>query len=177
MKKICMVAVVACFTVLCAGVITHVMAEENAAAAVEQLKTDLQKSGVASGDIKTAESSMKDLINNGATPKEAGSVVSQTVKQAHAQGLKGKDLAAKVHEAVKSRKAQLEEAKKKAKEASEAAKKKGKEAVEKAEKAKKDAEKAAEKAKKEAEKAKKEAEKAAEKAKKEAEKQAGKGKK
>jgi len=45
------------------------------------------------------------------------SVVAQAAKQAKALGLKGKDLAAKVQEAVKARKAQMAEARGKAKEA------------------------------------------------------------
>jgi NIMA (never in mitosis gene a)-related kinase len=59
---------------------------------------------------------MKDLVNEGESPKEAGNVVSQAAAQAHQQGLKGKDLAAKVHEAVQQRKAQKDEAKKKERE-------------------------------------------------------------
>ena len=136
MKAIGVIVALAYFVVLSAGAITVVKAEETAAQAVEQMKTDLQNSGVASSDVRTAESSMKGLINSGVTPKEAGNVVSRSVKQAHAQGLKGKDLAAKVHEAVNERKDQMKAAKQKEKEARKKANEAAKNAQKKAKKAK-----------------------------------------
>jgi hypothetical protein len=44
------------------------------------------------------------LITNGENPKNAGNIVSRAAHEAHAQGLKGRDLANKVHEAIQKRK-------------------------------------------------------------------------
>lgn len=93
------------------------MAEKGASK--EELKsvvTDLSNKRVRGDDLKQSVNSIKDLVNEGESPKEAGNVVSQAAAQAHQQGLKGKDLAAKVHEAVQQRKAQKDEAKKKERE-------------------------------------------------------------
>lgn len=76
--------------------------------------TELSKSEVKGEDLKKAVDSMNDLVNDGEKPSEAGNVISAAVAQAHADGLKGKDLAAKVHEAINQRKAQRLEAKGKA---------------------------------------------------------------
>ena len=107
------------------------MAEKGATK--EELKsvvTKLSNNGIKGDDLKQSVNSMKDLVNKGENHKEAGSIVSQAVAQAHAQGLTGKDLAAKVHEAIQQRKAIKDEAKKKADEA----KKKGQEKTKKTEK-------------------------------------------
>jgi hypothetical protein len=114
MKRISLIITCCCFLLLSTSI---VKAEENQATVTEQMKGDLQNSGVAAGDIKAAESSMNELVKGGTSPQEASSIVSQTVKQAHSQGLKGKDLAAKVHEAVKARKAQHKAAEGKVEEA------------------------------------------------------------
>lgn len=111
----------------------------------KEITTELQESGtIAAADASNVKSSVKTLIDSGATRDEAKNIVAQAARQAKAQGLKGKDLAAKVHEAVRARKAQLEEAKKKAREAEKKAKE---EAKEKAEEAKQKAEKESKKAK------------------------------
>lgn len=75
----------------------------------EELKgviTELSNKGVKGDDLKESVNSMNDLVNKGASTKEAGNIVSQAAAQAHAQGLKGKDLAAKVHEAIKEMQAE-----------------------------------------------------------------------
>lgn len=80
----------------------------------EQLQgviTDLSNKEVKGEDLKKAVDSMNDLVNEGEEPKEAGSVVSAAAAQAHADGLKGKELAAKVHEAINQRKTKRLEAK------------------------------------------------------------------
>lgn len=104
-------------------------------ASTEDLKsvvTELSNKGIKGDDLKESVNSMKDLVEEGESPKEAGNVVSQAAAQAHIQGLKGKDLAAKVHEAIQQRKAQKNEAKKKA----EKAKKEGQKKTEQKEKKK-----------------------------------------
>lgn len=68
--------------------------------------TELSNKGVKGDDLKESVNSMNDLVNKGKNPREAGNIVSQAAAQAHAQGLKGKDLAAKVHEAVKGMQAE-----------------------------------------------------------------------
>jgi len=121
---------------------------QSASEVAEQVATELKDSGViTTQDAPRMKSSVKDLMKHGASAEDAKNVVAQAAHQAKAQGLKGKDLAAKVHEAVKARKAQMAEAKKKAKEIKKAeleAKRKEKEAKWKLEK---ESEKAKEKAK------------------------------
>jgi hypothetical protein len=73
--------------------------------------SDLSAKGVSGADLQNAANSMNDLVKNGETPKQAGNVVSQAALQARAQGLKGKDLATKVHAAVRQRKSEMEQAK------------------------------------------------------------------
>jgi mannitol-specific phosphotransferase system IIBC component len=109
---------------------------ENASEVAKQITTELQNSGtIAAADAPSVSSSVKTLVESGASADEAKNVVAQAAHQAKAQGLKGKDLAAKVHEAVKARKAQLEEAKNKAKEAKNKAKEAEKKAREETKKA------------------------------------------
>ena len=96
--------------------------------------TDLSNSGLKGNDLKTSVNSMNDLVNSGETPKEAGNVVSQAAHQAQAQGLKGKDLAAKVQEAIKQRKIAKQQTKQQMKEQKETQHKMMKEQKEKTEK-------------------------------------------
>lgn len=75
----------------------------------EDLKTilsDLQKKEVGHKEIKKTIDSMNDLIKAGVEPKQAGNIVSQAAHLAKAQGLKGTALAARVHEAIRIRKAE-----------------------------------------------------------------------
>jgi len=124
---------------------------ESSSEVAKQVTTELKDSGViAAQDVPSVSSSVKTLVESGATVDEAKNVVAEAAHQAKAQGLKGKDLAAKVHEAVKARKAQFEAAKKKAKEAKEKAKE---EAKKKEKKAKQKAEKENNRAKEKADKA------------------------
>lgn len=97
---------------------------------------DLSGKGVKGDDLKQSVNSMNDLVNAGETPRDAGNVVSRAAAQARAQGLKGKDLAAKVHEAVRQRKAQKNEAKKNIKKAEKQEKDRLKEKEKEREKAK-----------------------------------------
>ena len=127
------------------GVTVFAYAESSSEAA-KQVAAELQDSGsIAAADVSTVKSSVKTLIDNGATKDEAKNVVSRAAHQAKQEGLRGKELAAKVHEAVKARKAELKEAKNKVKEE---AKKKTKEAKQKAEKEKKKLKEKTDKAKK-----------------------------
>jgi hypothetical protein len=66
--------------------------------------TDLSNKGIKGKDLKDAINAMNDLVKNGERPKDAGNIVSQAARQAHLEGLKGKDLAARVHEAIRQRK-------------------------------------------------------------------------
>jgi hypothetical protein len=86
----------------------------------------LTRKGAKGDDLKRSVESMSDLVNAGENPEQAGNVVSQAAAQAHAQGLKGKALAAKVHEAVRARKEEREKEKGKNKKEKDKEKEKGK---------------------------------------------------
>lgn len=91
----------------------------NRGATKEDLKkvvSDLSKKGIKGDELKSSVEEMNELVKSGETPKEAGNIVSQAAHQAKAQGLKGKDLAAKVHEAIRQRKAERQQPKKQFKE-------------------------------------------------------------
>jgi len=86
----------------------------NKGAAKEDLKKllkDLSENRIKGKDLKNTVDSMNDLVNNGESPQEAGNIVSRAAHLAQAQGLKGTALAAKVHEAIKERKAEREKLK------------------------------------------------------------------
>lgn len=70
-------------------------------------------------DTKKTIDVMVDLMESGVSAKEAGNIVSQAAHQAKAQGLKGADLAARVHEAIRIRKAQQDQIKQQNKETKE----------------------------------------------------------
>lgn len=129
--------------------------------------TELSKNKIKGKDLLQSVTDMSELVNEGENPKEAGNVVSQTIAQAKAQGLKGENLAAKVHEAIQLRKTQKKEAEEKAREEAEKAQKEAEERARK--EAEEEARKAAEEAKKVEEK---KANKAAEDAKKSADQKA-----
>jgi len=95
---------------------------------------DFKNKGIKGEELKDSVNSMNELVKSGEAPKEAGNIVSRAAHQAQAQGLKGKELAAKVHEAIKQRKMQMEEMKKKMREGERETKARG-------EKMKKDTEK------------------------------------
>ena len=112
---------------------------ENSSEVAKQVTTELQNSGtIAATDASSVSSSVKTLVDSGASADEARNVVAQAAHQAKSEGLKGKDLAAKVHEAVRARKAERDQLKKQAKEeekkAKEESKKKTKETKQKVEK-------------------------------------------
>ncbi|MBU1043193.1 MAG: hypothetical protein KJ915_02200 [Candidatus Omnitrophica bacterium] len=79
---------------------------------VNQLSNELQQQGtVTSEEAKALEPSIKAMIEKGENRQEIKNVIAQEVAQAHAQGLKGQDLAAKVHSAIQERKSAKTEAK------------------------------------------------------------------
>lgn len=78
---------------------------------LKKVLVDLANYGLKGKDLRDSVNSMNELVKSGETPKEAGNIVSKAAHQAHAQGLKGKELAAKVHEAIKQRKAQRQQEK------------------------------------------------------------------
>ncbi|MBN1914238.1 MAG: hypothetical protein JW788_07570 [Candidatus Omnitrophica bacterium] len=71
---------------------------------LKNMLKDLSKEEVRGKDLESIVNTANDLVNNGEHPKEAGNIVSQAAHAAQAQGLKGRDLAAKVHEAIRQRK-------------------------------------------------------------------------
>jgi hypothetical protein len=77
---------------------------------------DLRKKESNVKDTKKTIDIMIDLIKSGVGPKEAGNIVSRAAHLAKAQGLKGKALAAMVHEAIRIRKAEQEKLKQQMKE-------------------------------------------------------------
>ena len=86
----------------------------NKGAAKEDLKKllkDLSENGIKGKDLKSTVDSMNDLVNSGESPQEASNIVSRAAHLAQAQGLKGTALAAKVHEAIKERKAERDKLK------------------------------------------------------------------
>ena len=71
---------------------------------IEKVIGDLSEKGMKGQYLKNSINSMDELINNGENPKDAGNIVSRAAHEARAQGLKGRDLANKVHEAIQQRK-------------------------------------------------------------------------
>lgn len=71
---------------------------------IEKVISDLSEKGMKGRNLRNSLINMNELINNGENPKHAGNVVSRAAHEAHAQGLKGRDLANKVHEAIQQRK-------------------------------------------------------------------------
>jgi hypothetical protein len=83
---------------------------------LKAILVDLKKKESNVKDTKKTIDIMIDLIKSGVGPKEAGNIVSQAAHLAKAQGLKGKALAAMVHEAIRIRKAEQEKLKQQMKE-------------------------------------------------------------
>jgi len=79
---------------------------------LKNMLEDLSRSEVRGRDLENTVNAANDLVNKGEHPKEAGNIVSQAAHAAQAQGLKGRDLAAKVHEAIRQRKQEREKTKK-----------------------------------------------------------------
>jgi len=75
---------------------------------IKNMLEDLSKSEVRGRDLENTVNAANDLVNKGEHPREAGNIVSQAAHAAQAQGLKGKDLAAKVHDAIRQRKQERE---------------------------------------------------------------------
>jgi len=85
----------------------HGVAKED----LKAILVDLKKKDSSAKDTKTIIDKMIDLIKGGVEPKQAGNIVSQAAHLAQAQGLKGTALAARVHEAIRIRKAEHEKLK------------------------------------------------------------------
>jgi len=71
---------------------------------IKSVVSDLNKKGVKGAELKESVDSVNNLVKEGEDIKEAGNIVSKAAHAAKAEGLKGKDLAAKVHEAIQQRK-------------------------------------------------------------------------
>ncbi|HEA46829.1 MAG TPA: hypothetical protein ENH97_00255 [bacterium] len=69
---------------------------------------DLSAGGIRGKALRQSVEAMNELVEDGENPKVAGNIVSRAAHRAQAQGLKGKDLAAKVREAVQQRKQERE---------------------------------------------------------------------
>lgn len=65
---------------------------------------NLSAEGARGQALRQSVEAMNELVEDGENPKEAGNIVSRAAHRAQAQGLKGKDLAAEVQEAVQQRK-------------------------------------------------------------------------
>lgn len=94
---------------------------------LKKVIADLSANGVKGDDLKKTVNTMNDLVNSGESPKEAGNIVSRAAHQAKAEGLKGKDLAARVQAAIQQRKSEKEQLKKQKKEATQEMKQKHRE--------------------------------------------------
>ena len=71
---------------------------------IERVVIDLSEKGMKGKNLRNSLISMNDLIANGENPNNACNIVSRAAHEAHAQGLRGRDLANKVHEAIQQRK-------------------------------------------------------------------------
>jgi hypothetical protein len=78
---------------------------------LKNMLEDLSKKEIRGEDLENTVNAANDLVNKGEHPREAGNIVSQAAHAAQAQGLKGRDLAAKVHEAIRHRKQEREKMK------------------------------------------------------------------
>jgi len=78
---------------------------------LKAILVDLKNKQTSVKDTKKTIDVMVDLIKSGVNPKEAGNIVSRVAHQAKAEGLKGTALAARVREAIQTRKAEQEKLK------------------------------------------------------------------
>ena len=77
---------------------------------------DLSAGGIKGKALRESVEAMNELVQDGENSKVAGNIVSRAAHRAQAQGLKGKDLAAEVHEAVQQRKQEREKLRQRKKE-------------------------------------------------------------
>jgi len=66
----------------------------------------LAKDDIRGEDLKSSAESMYELVKSGNSARDAGNIVSKAAHEAKTEGLKGRDLANKVHEAVKKMQAE-----------------------------------------------------------------------
>lgn len=79
---------------------------------IKKTLIDLKEKGMSGTNLKGSVNAMSELVNKGESIRETCKLVSSAAHQAKLQGLKGKDLAAKVHEAIAQRKTKMAEWKK-----------------------------------------------------------------
>ncbi len=109
-KSDVMIIVSVCFILFAASI---VKAEDGY---VDQLSNELQREGaVTSEEARALEPSIKEMIKDGESKQDVKNAISQAAAEAHAQGLKGKDVADKVHSAIQKRKLNKTQNKKKSK--------------------------------------------------------------
>jgi hypothetical protein len=63
---------------------------------IERPISDLTDAGVRGEDFRRSVRAMDDMIKSGRTPQDASSAISQTVRQARAEGLTGKSVADRI---------------------------------------------------------------------------------
>lgn len=81
----------------------HPSAVEKAMTPADKVAGKLQNSGVITApEVSLVNASIVFLLENGATADQAENIVKQAVTEAKSQGLKDKELAAKVKEAAKA---------------------------------------------------------------------------
>jgi len=98
-------------TAAIAGPLEEMMEEGATADELKNAVSGLAGMGLKGKELKESVDEMSDLIEHGEKPAEAGNLVSQAAKQAKEQGLQGKALSDKVHEAVELRKQTMHKAK------------------------------------------------------------------
>jgi hypothetical protein len=87
------------------GVLSLSFASEKAGTStIDHIIITLKLNGVSDADILGVKESMNELVNDGKSLKEAGSIVFEAIDQAMAEGLEGAALAAKVTGLVAQRK-------------------------------------------------------------------------
>ncbi len=87
----------------------YLNAEDSQEKLISEIKQELINNGIGIKYVSGIEKQIKTLVKNGAPAEEVGNIVSYTVKEAQRQGLKGRALALRVHEAIRARHKQLKE--------------------------------------------------------------------
>lgn len=73
---------------------------------IKNAVSGLAKGGIRGEELKSSVNSMNEMVRRGSGATEAGNIVSQAAHQAKSEGLKGKDLANRVHEAARKMQAE-----------------------------------------------------------------------
>ncbi|MBU1043195.1 MAG: hypothetical protein KJ915_02210 [Candidatus Omnitrophica bacterium] len=90
----------ACFLLSAASIVKA----EDQTIIVSQVNNELQQEGMTAEEVNAVQASIKEMVNNGESKQQVKNAVALAVSEARAQGLKGKDLAARVHARIQERK-------------------------------------------------------------------------